>query len=326
MSAGRTVKIIKQSYLDKIMSKKIIEPAAINALIEALTNIYWYKEGLRRFLTYTISDPSILSKLNWNDLKINITSTLVNFLANNQDIYQNDLLRLMTEVCKISDFSHLEKLEDGQEKAGIARRSVEALKKQMGHHEDIIKDQIKIEERKQKANETSLQIQSFQNKLNELKNDYFNLVGYTEAQKRGFKLEKLMKDLFNLFDLDPKASFRNKGEQIDGAFTFENNDFLFESKWEKNPVNVGDIYKFSGKLTGNLDNTLGLFLSINGFSNDGLEAYSKGKRPNLILMDGFDLMAVLEDRIDLKDLLLRKRRYASQTGNIYLKINDILSN
>ena len=231
----------------------------------------------------------------------------------------------MNEVCKINDFSHLEKLEDGKVKARLAKQAVEALKKQMGHHEDIIKDQVKIDERKQKAKEVLLETQGFQNKLDELKNEYSYLIDSVEAQKRGFQFEKLMKDLFNLFDLDPKASFRNNGEQIDGAFTFENNDFLFECKWEKNPVNVGDIYKFSGKLTGNLDNTLGLFLSINGFSQDGLEAYSKGNRPNLILIDGFDLMAVLEGRIDLKELLLRKRRHASQTGNIYLKINEIIS-
>jgi len=44
----------------------------------------------------------------------------------------------------------------------------------------------------------------------------------------------------------------------------------------------------------------------------------------MILMDGSDLMAVLEGRIDFVQLLLRKRREASQTGNIYIKINEIL--
>ncbi len=34
-------------------------------------------------------------------------------------------------------------------------------------------------------------------------------------------------------------------------------------------------------------------------------------------MDGGDLMAVLEERIDFVSLLLRKKRHAAQTGNIY---------
>ncbi len=45
----------------------------------------------------------------------------------------------------------------------------------------------------------------------------------------------------------------------------------------------------------------------------------------MILMDGSDLMAVLEGRIDLILLLMRKRRHASQTGNIYHKIHEIMS-
>ncbi len=307
------------------IEKKIISPAAINALIEALSNIYHFKRDLRNFITNTISNHQILVKLNWEDYKRTIANNLVNFLNRNQEDYQDDLLKLMTEVCKITDFSHLEKLEDGKEKARNAKQSVEALRKQMGQHEDIIKENIRIEERRQKAGETVLQKQNFQKKLDELKNEYYILVSSAEPQKRGFKLEKIMKGLFNLFDLDPKSSFKITGLQIDGAFTFEGTDYLFESKWENDPVGFKELSVFNGKLTGNLDNTLGLFLSINGFSDEGIHAYSKS-RPSLILMDGADLMAVLEGRIDLKDLLLRKRRHASQTGNIYLKINYILSN
>jgi len=44
----------------------------------------------------------------------------------------------------------------------------------------------------------------------------------------------------------------------------------------------------------------------------------------MILVDGSDIMAVLEGRIDLLQLMLRKRRHASQTGNIYLRIHEIL--
>jgi hypothetical protein len=42
-------------------------------------------------------------------------------------------------------------------------------------------------------------------------------------------------------------------------------------------------------------------------------------------MDGADLMAVFEERIDFVSLLLRKKRHASQTGNIYLRIHEILA-
>ena len=72
-----------------------------------------------------------------------------------------------------------------------------------------------------------------------------------------------------------------------------------------------------------LENTLGLFLSINGYSEDAIKAHSAGRKM-MILMDGSDLMAVLEERIDLLHLLLRKRRHAAQTGDIYLPLHKIL--
>jgi restriction endonuclease Mrr len=125
--------------------------------------------------------------------------------------------------------------------------------------------------------------------------------------------------------LDPKASFKITGEQIDGAFTFENTDYLFEAKWTKELIAIDDLDAFAGKLSRKLENTLGLFLSINGFSEDAIKAHTTGRKL-MILMDGSDLMAILEGRIDLMVLLYRKKRFAAQTGNIYLRIHEIMQN
>lgn len=307
------------------MSYKIIAPAAINALKEALTNIYWYKRELRSFITNCIDEPSILSRLDWGDYKRNVVSTLVDYLAKNQAVYQRDLLGLMSEVVKIEDFSHLERLEDGLSKAKRARDSVSALAKLFGGHENIILEQQKSEERRKAAFEESLRKKGVRDKLEELKKQYNQLISSDDPHTRGYELEKIMKELFILFDLDPKASFKIKGEQIDGAFTFDKIDYLFEAKWQKELAGIQDLDGFNGKLFRKLENTLGLFLSINGFSEDAVKAHSTtGSRRMMILMDGSDLMAVLEGRIDLIQLLLRKRRYASQTGNIYLRIHEIL--
>jgi len=83
----------------------------------------------------------------------------------------------------------------------------------------------------------------------------------------------LLRSLFELCDLDPRASFKIVGEQIDGAFTFEATDYLFEGKWQQELVSAGDLDVLAGKLSRKLDNTLGLFLSINGFSEDGVKAH-----------------------------------------------------
>ena len=304
------------------MAKKIASAACV-ALKEALSTLYWYKTDLRTFLSTTISNPALIAPLNWEDYKRNIVTQLVDYMAKRQDQYQGELLRLMSEVSRVQDFSHLERLEGGKEKAEIARKAVAALRKHTAGHDELMEEQRGAEARRQKAHEALLRTTAVHDGLEKLSQDYRALLSESNAQDRGYRLEKLLRALFELFDLDPRASFKIIGEQIDGAFSFEGTDFLFEGKWQQDLVPAADLDILAGKLLRKLDNTLGLFLSVIGFSEDGVKAHSSGRRL-MILMDGSDLMAVLEGRIDLVQLLLRKRREAAQTGNIYLRIHEIL--
>jgi hypothetical protein len=305
------------------MKTQKIAPAAIVALREALTNVYHYKADLRSFLTNSLSNAALLTILNWSDYKRNIVGTLVDYLEARQDEYQSDLLRLMTVLTRISDFSHLERLEGGAEKAEKAKTSIAALRKLTASHQELFDEHRIMEESRARAHEDLLRKSLVRQKLEDLTKEYYKLLGAENPHERGYLLEKIIRELFELFDLDPRASFKIVGEQIDGAFTFESTDYLFEGKWQQDLVRSSDLDVLAGKLSRKLDNTLGLFLAINGFSEDGVKTHSSGRRL-MLLMDGSDLMAVLEGRIDLIQLLLRKRRHASQTGNIYLRIHEII--
>lgn len=302
---------------------KTIAPAALQALKEALSLVYWYKSELRSFLAQCLSDPDVLGRLDWEDYKRNIVATLVDHLAMNEEIYQKDIVRLMSEVCKVNDFSHLKKLEDGINKAKGAESAIQALREQLKGHQDLAEEEKAAESRREQAHKRLMQVNAVQTELENYKREFYELVSSDNPQQRGYILEKLLKGLFSLFDLDPRASFKIQGEQIDGAFSFEGTDYLLEAKWQKELVAAKDLDGMVGKLSRKLENTLGLFLSIDGFSEDAVKAHSSGRRM-LVLMDGSDLMSVLEGRIDLVQLLLRKRRRASETGNIYLKIHEIL--
>ena len=196
------------------MPKKIA-PAAIQALKEALTLVYWYKSELRSFLSQCLADPAVLSRLNWTEYKRNIVATLVDHLAMNEEVYQRDLIRLMSEVCNINDYTHLRKLEDGDTKAKDAKAAVDALRSQLKGHQDIEKEQEDSETRRKQAHERLMQVNAVQDELDKLKAEFYELVSSDNPQQRGFSLEKVLKGLFSLFDLDPKASFRITGEQID---------------------------------------------------------------------------------------------------------------
>jgi len=301
-----------------------IAPAALHALKEALALVYWYKSDLRSFLTQCVADASVLSRVNWSDYKRNIASNLVDFFAKNEDVYQRQLLRLMTEVAKVKDFSHLARLDDGKDKVARARSAVEALQAQIGDLGRLMEEEREVEKRRQESYKQRLATDAVRKALESLTKDYLDLLSSQDSQARGYRLEKILRGLFELFDLDPRASFRVVGEQIDGAFSFEGTDYLLEAKWQKEPVRACHLDSLAGKLSRKLDNTLGLYLAINGYSEDGVRAHSSGRRL-ILLMDGSDLMAVLEGRVDLVKLLLRKRRAAAQSGNIYLKVHEILT-
>ena len=272
---------------------KQISPAAIQALKEALTLVYWYKSNLRSFLSQCLSDPAVLSRLNWSDYKRNIVATLVDHLAKHEEVYQRDLIRIMSAVCQVTDFSHLRKLEDGRSKAKAAAAAVEALRAQLAGHQDLEEEAEKAEKRRKDAHARVMQTNAVQQELETFKAEFFQLVGSAKPHQRGFSLEKVIKGLFDLFDLDPKASFKISGEQIDGAFSFEGTDYLLEAKWQSELVPAKELDGLAGKLSRKLENTLGLFLSINGFSKDAIKTHASGRRL-IILMDGSDLMAVLE--------------------------------
>lgn len=305
-------------------SDKKLNPAAIIALKEALTHIYWYKNQLRSFLINTFANPSILSNVNWENYKRTIIDSIVETLARNESKYKDELLRLFTAVASINDFSHLEYLEDGKEKALRAKKAVEALRKYTSGYQQIWDEKQQSDEKRASYSEKLQQINSFKNQLEILNKEYCQLVTSSNLQERGYSLEKILKQIFELFDLDPKASFKIEGEQIDGAFTFDGADYLFEGKWQKELVRANELDSLSSKVQRKLDNTLGLFLSVNGFSVDGISAHSSGRKV-VLLMDGSDVMAVLDGRIDFPELLKRKRRHAAQTGEIYLSYKDMIA-
>lgn len=304
------------------MSTKRLSPAAIVALKEALCSIYWYKADLRSFLSQCTGNPSLINGLNWDNYKRQVVSDLVDLLVSDQDKYLGVLTKLCYEVTNLKTFKHLEQLEGGEQKARRAKEAVEQLRQLVEPHQRKVQDEDAAEKRRKEREEKLKRNSAVRERLSELNKKFMSIATGSSPQTRGFDLERFMYDLFELFDLDPKASFKNTGEQIDGAFSLEGTDYLFEAKWQEQPVGAQSLDAFSSKVKRKLDNTLGLFLSMNGFSEDGIAAHSVG-RPSIILMDGADLMAVLEERIDFVTLLLRKKKYAAQTGKIFLRVHEI---
>lgn len=141
-------------------------------------------------------------------------------------------------------------------------------------------------------------------------------------QARGYEFERFLRELFEINELAPRASFRLVGEQLDGSFELRNETYLLEAKWQNSPVGAAELHTFEGKLSQKASWSRGLFVSISGFSQDGLVAFGRGKR--VVCMDGFDLSEILRLRISFEDAVAAKVRRAAESGRPYVPIRELI--
>ena len=142
-------------------------------------------------------------------------------------------------------------------------------------------------------------------------------------QQRGFAFERFLNDLFELFQLAPRRSFRLVGEQIDGSFQLGQDVYLVEAKWQNEPTGQNDLLGFSGKVEGKAQWSRGVFISYSGFSLDGLEAYARGKSTRIVCIDGFDLHCVLTHGLHFAEVIASKVRRAGETNDAFVSVRDL---
>ena len=140
-------------------------------------------------------------------------------------------------------------------------------------------------------------------------------------QPRGYEFERLLKALFDASGLGARAAFRLIGEQIDGSFQLSGETYLLEAKWTDHRIGAADLRSLNAKLEDKAAWTRGLFVSNSGFTDDGLEAFGRGKR--VVCMDGLDLYETLDRLLSLEDVISRKVRRAAESGQPFVRVRDL---
>ncbi len=157
-------------------------------------------------------------------------------------------------------------------------------------------------------------------KRGELRDVFYTLTMDSDRQKAGLKLGRVLNELFEMFQLSPRGSFKLIGEQIDGSFLLDEESYLVEAKWESCQIAEDKLLVFRGKIEGKSSFTRGVFVSISGFTKQCLESISKHKQPTFFLVDGFDLTTVLEGQTSLTDLVRAKRNRLAEEGTLLYRV------
>lgn len=135
-----------------------------------------------------------------------------------------------------------------------------------------------------------------------------HLTTLDDHQRRGFVLQNLLNQLFKASGIPVVKSFtRNDGgEQIDGAFKLDGWHFIVESRWRTKPADVRDLDGLLGQISRSGRQIMGVFLSINGWSENVVPLLKQNAEKAIILMDGYDLLTTLDGRMALAELLEAK--------------------
>lgn len=147
----------------------------------------------------------------------------------------------------------------------------------------------------------------------------------SDPQARGYLLQDLLNRTFDLHGLPPTKAFtRNDGaEQIDAAFELDGWHYIVECRWRKKLADIRELDGLMGQINRSGRQTMGLFLSINGWSENVVGLLKQNQTKSIILMEGFDLRTVLAQPVDLKKLLKAKVRALNLEAEPYLPVSRL---
>ena len=141
--------------------------------------------------------------------------------------------------------------------------------------------------------------------------------GKLKPQHRGYALEKILVELGRTESLEVTEPFKVHGEQIDGAVKYDGEHYLVEAKWQDRASANESVYQFVGKIEGKMYGR-GLFVSVNGFSNNVIRTIVQGKAIKTIFVDGEDLVLILEGHLSFRDMIDTKVKAAQTKGLVYV--------
>ncbi len=155
---------------------------------------------------------------------------------------------------------------------------------------------------------------------------YEALLKSDDPHRRGYLLQDLLHDVFVYFNITIEKSFtRNKnGEQIDGAFIFEGWHYIVECRWRKKISDIRQVDGLLGQVLRSGEQTMGVFFSINGWSQNVPELLKQNPSKSIILMDGKDFHSVLSKKISLEKLLKEKISELNFRGDPFVSAEEII--
>jgi hypothetical protein len=296
--------------------KTRLTPYYVELVYDACLKSFWRRKALAKFLRQCGISERFLASWASDESKRDLLDQLFEKLPRS-DKGRLALVRMARYLMDQRTFPDLKNWEDSEQKIKDAHDAVSRLRiyhtrqeEKLQSEEDREKAQAAFRKRQAQATRSQKSLQKLNDRLNELG----HRLG---TQKAGYEFQDWFYDLLDFSEIMNRKPYTHAGRQIDGSLTLSGTTYLVELKFTTDQASATDIDTFYKKVTTKADNTMGVMVSISGYSSVAIEEASGEKTP-LLLFDHAHLYLVLGGIMGLSDVIDRVRRHASQTGEAYL--------
>ena len=286
---------------------------------EALLKSFWRKQTLKTFLRNTGISEQIISSWGEGESKRDFLDRLFSALSKSQK-GKLVVIKWAHELSEQKTFPDLRNWEDSDLKIQQANKAVVELRHYLNQKIDELKSEKEKQNTKENVEKINNEIKKALIDRESLKNALYDLLPSVGTQQGGYEFEKWFYEALDYSDIQSRRPYKFDGRQIDGSLTLEGTTYLIELKFTKNQTGSEAIDSFKAKINKMADNTMGIFVSMSGYSSQAIKEAS-GRKTTLMLLEASHLFSFLQGVDTLAEIITRSRRHVSQTSEALLSCN-----
>lgn len=306
------------AYYQNMATK--ITPHLVQLTYEAALKSFWRKESLRKFLRQSHVAESHLAAWSPDESKRDFLDRTFAALQRSEK-GKAVIGEMAIFLAEQTTFPDLRNWEDSAAKIRDASKAVAELKALIIRQTEEVRSEREREAAKAKAREERVAVQQQRTSLSELMQRLNDLAPKMGTAPGGYAFQDWFYDLLAFTEIEHRRPYNTGGRQIDGSVTVDGTTYLIELKFTADQAGGPDIDVFRGKVESKADNTMGLFVSMAGYSSVAVKEAS-GKKSTLLLLDASHIYLVLTGGMQCIDVVRRVRRHASQTGESFLPVAE----
>lgn len=295
-----------------------ITPRFIELTYEAALKSYWRKEALRKFLRASQIAESHLSTWAADDSKRDFLDRTFQKLQKS-DRGKAAIFEMARSLAEQTTFPDLQNWEDSEQKIEAATKAVKELRAYLRTQEEEIRSERERDEARARAQEQRTKLQKSLTDKAKLQKRLDALHSSVGTQQGGYDFQDWFYDLLDFCEIQNRRPYVSGGRQIDGSLTLEGTTYLVELKFTSEQAVATDIDSLRAKVEDKADNTMGIMVSISGYSPPAVSGAS-GRQTKLLLLDATHLYLFLAGSLSFGEIISRVRRHASQTAEAYLPV------